>query len=128
MIYNKEDIDNMSISELKRYKLQMSIIGLLYDNGSMMASDLRRLLNVSLPTIRSLMDSLMTQNVVTSSDPDKGKMGRKPVIYTLNGNAYNICVVVVEHYRSKMVIYNCANQMVTSVEDMDTHIDDDKFE
>lgn len=128
MIYlRKEDIEGMSISELKRYKLQMSIIGLLYESKSMMASDLSRILNVSLPTIRSLMDFLISQNVVISSDPDKNKMGRKPVVYSLNGNAYCICAILVEHYRTKMVFYNCLNQMVTSVMDVETHIDDDHF-
>jgi hypothetical protein len=129
MIYlRKEDIEGMSISELKRYKLQMSIIGLLYDNKSMMASDLSRILNISLPTIRSLMDFLISKNVVLSSDPDKNRMGRKPVVYSLNGSAYFICVVMVEHYRTKMVVYNCANQMVTSVLDVETNIDDERFD
>ena len=128
MIYlKKEDIDGMSISELKRYKLQMSIIGLLYEHKSMMASDLSRLLNVSLPTIRSLMDFLISKHVVLSSDPDKNKMGRKPVIYSLNGSAYFICAVMVGHYRTKVVLYNCVNQMITSVADVETNIDDEQF-
>lgn len=129
MIYlNKEAIDEMSISELKRYKLQMSIIGLLYDNKSMMASDFSRILNVSLPTVRSIMDSLISAKIVNSSDPDKTKMGRRPVVYTLNGESYYICAIIVEHYRSKLVIYNSLNQPITSIVDIDTHIDDPLFE
>ncbi len=129
MIYlNKKEIDEMSISELKRYKLQMSIIGLLYDNKSLMASDFSRLLNVSLPTVRSMMDFLINANIVESSDPEKSKMGRKPVVYSLKGNSYFVCAILVEHYRSRLVVYNALNEAVTSVVDVDTHIDDSQFE
>ncbi len=129
MIYlDKETIDKMSITELKRYKLQMNIISLLYENKSMMVSDFSRLLNVSLPTVRAMMEYLISNNMVISSDPDKTKMGRKPVVYTLNNSKFLICAILVEHYRSKLVIYNSMDEMVTSVVDIDTHIDDDRFE
>jgi predicted NBD/HSP70 family sugar kinase len=125
MVYHKkEDTRKMAISELKRYRLRMQIMGLLYEKGLLSASALSKATNVSLPTVRSIIDDLSSENVVKAIGMGDSKGGRKPVIFGLAEDAYYILAVEMGHFRAKVVIFNCLNQEITPIQEIETNIDD----
>ncbi|MGV8134307.1 MAG: hypothetical protein AB2L20_03760 [Mangrovibacterium sp.] len=69
----------MAVTELKRYKLRMHILKALYKS----LSSLTKKTNVSFPTVRSVLDDLIKEKIVSVSGIGDSIGGRKPVIYSL---------------------------------------------
>ena len=113
-----------SIGEIKRHNLQMQILGLLYREQQTTASFLSKTLNLSLPTIRNMLDSLTVDSLVEVIGNVKSKGGRIPLIYQLNSNAYGVVAIEVGHYFSKLVVIDCHNQNVCDVVHVQGDIDD----
>ncbi|WP_299584154.1 ROK family protein [uncultured Sunxiuqinia sp.] len=127
VLRKKEDTDNMQISELKHYKLRMQIIRYLYKKSPQPASYLSKKTHVSLPTVRAVLDELITEKIIciTGIGPSKG--GRRPILYSLLSEAYYIMAVEVGHHRAKASLFNCHNKEVTEIHEYTTNIDDPHF-
>lgn len=113
-----------SIGEIKRFNLQRQILGLLYQQQQTSASWLSKALNLSQPTIRNMLESLMETNLVVVKGNAKSKGGRIPLVYQLNPDAFGVVAIEIGHYYSKMVLMNCHNQEVSEVVQIQTNIDD----
>jgi predicted NBD/HSP70 family sugar kinase len=124
----KEDPGNMAIIELKRYKLRMHILKSLYKKGMQSASLLAKKTNVSLPTVRSVLDDLISEKIIWASGIGDSIGGRKPVIYSLEKDAYYILAVEMGHYAAKATIVDCLNNNRTGVQEFETNIDDPELE
>ncbi|MGD9931936.1 MAG: ROK family transcriptional regulator [Mangrovibacterium sp.] len=124
----KADTQKMAISELKRYKLRMQIIRLLYKRNLQSASELSKKINVSLPTVRSILEDLIAKKVVVAPGSGNSQGGRKPTIYSLAGDAFFILAIELGQYRGKAVIFNSLNEEVSPVVAFDTNIDDPQLE
>ena len=124
----KENMDKMAISELKRYRLRMQIMSLLYKKTMQSASALSKKTHVSLPTVRSILDDLMIENIVRESGTGDSIGGRKPTIYSLSEDAYYILAVELGHYKAKAVLYNSLNKEVGQIFEFKTNIDDPQLE
>ena len=127
MLLSQEELSHMAVVEQKRYQLQLQMISLLYQAGSLKASELAKKLNVSLPTVRSLMEGLIDTSVVTQIS-DSAKTGRKPFNYQLSESAFYVFVVEVGHSHSRCAIINCLNQIVGKVQEVVANMDDPDFE
>ncbi len=128
VLHKKEDTERMAISELKRYKLKMHILRLLYHKSPQSASVLSKKTNVSLPTIRSILDDLIDDKIVCSTGIGDSQGGRKPTIYSISSDAFYILAVELGHYKAKAVIYNSLNNEISSIQEFETNIDDPKLE
>ncbi len=126
--HGKEDTGSMAISELKRYKLKMHIVRLLYKKGPQSASVLNKKINVSLPTTRSILDDLIREKIVCTSGIGDSQGGRKPVIYSLEEDAFYILAIEIGHYKAKAIIVNSLNKEKTEVKEFETNIDDPDLE
>ncbi|MGV8826676.1 MAG: ROK family protein [Breznakibacter sp.] len=127
MLLSQEEISSMSVGEQKRYQLQLQIICLLYQSGVMTAAALSKKLNLSLPTIRGLLEGLMGASIVLQVG-DSCKSGRKPFNYQLSESAFYVFVVEVGHSHSRCAIINCLNQLVGEIQVLPVHMDDPDFE
>lgn len=116
-----------SIGEIKRYNLQMQILGLLYHEQQTTASWLGKTLNLSLPTIRNVLESLIESNWVSVKGNVRSKGGRVPSVYQLNPLAFGVVAIEIGHYYSKLVVMNCHNQAVSEVVHVQTNIDDPRL-
>ncbi|RKD92022.1 ROK family transcriptional regulator [Mangrovibacterium diazotrophicum] len=128
ILLNAEDIRKMPISELKRYRLKMHILRILYAKKTRSASALGKKINVSLPTIRAVLDELIEEKIVRIEGIGDSRGGRKPVMYGLYSDAFYILAVELGHYSAKAVIYNGQNVEVSSVREFDTNINDGELE
>ncbi|WP_163710622.1 ROK family protein [Mangrovibacterium lignilyticum] len=128
VLLNAVDISKMPISELKRYRLKMHILRILYTKKSRSASALGKKANVSLPTIRSVLEELIADKIVKIEGIGDSKGGRKPTIYSLTSDAFYILAVELGHYSARAVIYNSQNVEVSSIMEFETNIDDPSLE
>lgn len=127
MLLSQEELNYMAVVEQKRYQLQIQMISLLYQTGSLTASSLAKKLNISLPTVRNLMEGLI-ENSIVSLVSDTCKLGRKPFNYRLSDCAFHVFAVEVGHVNSRCAIINCWNQVVGQVLLVPANIDDTNFE
>lgn len=124
----KADLQNMAVPELKRYKLRMHILKALYKRGMQSASSLTKKTNVSLPTVKAVLDDLIKENVVSASGIGDSIGGRKPVIYSLEKDAFFVLAVEIGHYTASAVVVDCLNNRRTGVREIETNIDDPELE
>ncbi|WP_339740345.1 ROK family protein, partial [uncultured Sunxiuqinia sp.] len=128
VLHKKAETDKMPISELKRYKLRMQIILYLYKKSPQSASSLSKKTHVSLPTVRSILEDLISENTVCISGVGDSKGGRRPVLYSHAEDAFYVMVVEFGHYRAKALFLNSLNKKVTAIHEYETNIDDPLLE
>ncbi|MEN6456140.1 MAG: ROK family transcriptional regulator [Prolixibacteraceae bacterium] len=124
----KIDPSNMAVTELKRYKLRIHILKTLYKKGMQSSSSLTKKTNVSLPTVRSVLNDLIKEKIVSASGIGDSIGGRKPVIYSLEKDAYFVLAVEMGHYTAKATIVDCLNNHRAGVQEFETNIDDPELE
>lgn len=113
-----------SLGEIKRENLQKELLYLLYSEQVVTASLLSKSLNLSLPTIRGMLDSLIEAGIVEFKDKANNKGGRTPLKYQLNKDAFWTVAIEVNHFSSFIVIVNCHNHEITDREEVVANIDD----
>ena len=128
VLHKKADTDKMPISELKRYKLRMQIILYLYQKSPQSAASLSKKTHVSLPTVRSILDDLISEKTVCISGVGASKGGRRPVLYSHAEDVFHIMVVEFGHYRAKALLLNSLNKKVTTIHEYETNSDDPLLE
>jgi len=128
VLHKKADTDKMPISELKRYKLRMQIILDLYQKSPQSASSLSKKIHVSLPTVRSILDDLISESTVCISGVGDSKGGRRPTLYSHSEDAFHIMAVELGHYRAKALLLNSLNKKVSSIHEFETNINDPLLE
>jgi predicted NBD/HSP70 family sugar kinase len=118
---------NQALSELKRHNLRMQIIRLLYKKSPQSAVHLSKKLAISLPSTRSILNDLIDENVVFITGTGESSGGRKPVLYSLSGEAFYILAVEMDQYKAKAVLLNCLNEFSGNIVEFDTNINDPEF-
>lgn len=122
------DLSNLPIPELKRYKLRMHILRSLHKKEMQSAASLAKKINVSLPTVRSALDELISQKIVNTSGTGDSSGGRKPLVYSLQEDAFYIVAIEMGHLKSKGCIMDCHDNYRTKIREIETHIDDPELE
>lgn len=115
---------NKALSELKRHNLRMQIIRLLYKKSPQSAVHLSKKLAISLPSARSILNELIEEKVVFITGTGESSGGRKPVLYSLSGEAFYILAVEMDQYKAKAVLVNCLNEFSSEIAEFDTNIND----
>ena len=115
---------NQALSELKRHNLRMQTIRLLYKKSPQSATHLSKKINISIPTVRSILNELIDQGIAFITGTGDSNGGRKPVLYSLSGDAFYILAVEMEHYKAKAVIIDCLNEVKSEIAEFETNIDD----
>lgn len=118
---------NAALSELKRHNLRMQTIRLLYKKSPQSAVYIGKKLNISIPTVRSILNELIEESVALITGTGDSSGGRKPVLYSLAGNAFYILSVEMQHYTAHAVLVDSLNEMKSSIAEFDTNIDDPNF-
>jgi len=91
--FKKWNPEYMAVTELKRYKLRMHILKASCKKGMQSSSSLAKKTNVSLSTVRSAPDDLIKEKMVSVSGIGDSIGGRKPVVYSLEKDAYFVLAV-----------------------------------
>lgn len=102
----------------------MQTIRLLYKKSPQSAIYIGKKINVSIPTVRSILNELMDEKIVYITGTGDSSGGRKPVLYSLAAEAFYILAVEVQHYKAHAVLVDSLNEFKGTVVEMGTNIDD----
>jgi len=115
---------NISSAELNRIRQKRRILSLLHTNGNTTATELAKLLKISLPTCIVLLNDLILSGHLKNIGVGESSGGRKPSLYGLAEDVIYVIACDFARYSANMAIFNCHNEFVTPVIQVDTHIDD----
>ncbi|MCF8324224.1 MAG: ROK family transcriptional regulator [Leadbetterella sp.] len=101
-----------SAVELKKFKQKKSILNALYINGKMAISDLSESLFISIPTLTSHIEELLTENWLVGEELDNKKQGRRPTIYSLNPQWKHVIVIDITTHDTKIFVLNFNNEII----------------
>jgi N-acetylglucosamine repressor len=101
-----------SAVELKKFKQKKSILNALYINGKMAISDLSESLFISIPTLTSHIEELLTENWLVGEELDNKKQGRRPTIYSLDPKWKHVIVIDITTHDTKIFVLNFKNEIL----------------
>ncbi|WP_163708231.1 ROK family protein [Mangrovibacterium lignilyticum] len=84
-------------------------------------------IRVSIPTVRSILNELIEEKLVLITGIGDSSGGRKPVLYSLSGDAFFILAVEMDQYKAKAVIIDSLNELRSEVIEFETNINDPEF-
>lgn len=114
-------------NELKRYNKKKKILYQLYNEKALSVPEIGKLLDVSIPTALSLLKEMTEQKLIEFKGEGKSRGGRKPALYGLSVNTVFVIACELGRYKGRVAIYNALNQLVTSVVEFNSNIDDDEL-
>ena len=115
--------NNVSNTDLKRFRQQSFIIEYLYRNGQASNPELAKLTNMSSPTINKLLLELVEIGIVQELGQGASLGGRRPGLYGINPGAKYIISIDIDCRMIKMGVFNLQNEAVS---DIITYYDDVK--
>lgn len=101
-----------SAVELKKFKQKKSILNSLYLNGKMAISDLSETLFISIPTLTSHIEELLSENWLVGEELDNKKQGRRPTIYSLNPERKHVIIIDITTHDTKIFVLNFNNEII----------------
>lgn len=121
-----ENIQEIELTgnELKNYKRKKRILHSLYTNYTLSATELSKLIGVSLPTALSMLKELSSLNLVEARGIGESKGGRKPMLFGLKKDSVLVISCELGRYKGRIGIFNAHNEAITPIEEFETHIDD----
>jgi N-acetylglucosamine repressor len=124
ILITKEEAKHLSINNLKRYRLRKMMLRYLYEERFVSAAEVSQKISVSLPTIKTLLDELISMGAVMTSGIGDSRGGRKPALYSLVAGAFYVIAIGIEHHSAKIAIFNCHNELVSEIRILQTNIND----
>ncbi|MDF2158293.1 ROK family transcriptional regulator [Algoriphagus sp. CAU 1675] len=110
-------IDKMEgVVEIKSYLNKIKIIKNLYLKGANTASEICSEVGISLPTVNSLLNDLMSSGEVIKHGRAESQGGRKPDLYRLAENAFYVLSVDLSKFNMNLALYSCTNEQVHTKE------------
>jgi predicted NBD/HSP70 family sugar kinase len=123
----KQDTRNITTTDLNKIRQKKKILSQLHTNGYTSATELAKLLKISLPTCIVLLNDLITSGYLKNIGVGESSGGRKPSLYGLSEDVLYVIACDFARYSANMAIFDCYNEFVTPVIQIDTNIDDPKL-
>jgi len=108
-------LSNLSGMEIKKYLHKKSIIRHLYQQSTMSNTELSKCLNLSTPTITTLLNELIDDELVQDYGLGSSSGGRRPNLYGLKKNSLFALGIDMGRYTTRMAILNNHNEKVTDI-------------
>jgi N-acetylglucosamine repressor len=114
-------------NELRRYNKKKKILFQLYNKKALSVSEISKSLDISLTTTLSLLNEMTEEKLVEFRGEGKSRGGRKPALFGLARKSVFVIACELGHYTGRVAIYDSHNQLVASVVEFDTNINDDEL-
>lgn len=106
------------VVEIKNYLNKIKIIKHLYTNSNDTATAIGYEIGISLPTVNTLLTSLLKSGQVVKQGQGESQGGRKPDLYGLASGSFYILSLDVSKYKVRVAIYNTAHEAVTEIDSL----------
>jgi N-acetylglucosamine repressor len=101
-----------SAVELKKFKQKKAILDSLYRNHKMAIADLSENLFISIPTLTSHIEELLSEGWLTGEELDNKKQGRRPTIYSLSAHKKHVLVIDITTHDTNIYVLNFTNEII----------------
>jgi len=108
-------LDNLTRVEIKKHLQKKKIVRALYLNDSLSLADLVKRLKLSAPTVQSLLDELIKEEIVHQRGSGSSKGGRRPNLYGLMRNALYVLSIDIGNYTTRLALFDSANKKATPI-------------
>ena len=123
----KQESRNITTTDLNKIRQKKKILSQLHTNGYTSATELAKLLKISLPTCIVLLNDLIASGYLKNIGVGESSGGRKPSLYGLSEDVLYVIACDFARYSANMAIFDCYNKFVTPVIQIDTNIDDPRL-
>jgi len=100
---------------LKKKKHKKRIIKLLYLNKTLSILDIINKMQLSAPTVQTLLNELMDEKFVEVKGTGSSSGGRKPNLFGLVENSMFILAIDIGRHSTRIAIFNIGNKNVTGI-------------
>jgi len=104
-----------SRASLKKKKYKNRIIKLLYLNKSLSILDIITKMQLSAPTVQTLLNELMEEQYVEVKGTGTSSGGRRPNLFGLVENSMYILAIDIGRHSTRIAIFNIGNKNVTGI-------------
>jgi len=109
---------------LKRHFQKKRIIRLMYLHKALSIQELMINMNLSSPSVLSLLTELISEDFVEQIGSGDSSGGRKPKLYGLKPDSFFVLGIDIGLYSTRMSIYNCDNESITEISEFNTKLVD----
>lgn len=118
------DISNQfSGKELRKVAQKKRIITYLYHKGDQTNAYLAQKLHISIPTVQTLLNELISEELVSEKGLGNSSGGRRPNTYGLADNSFFTVGLDINRYACRVSIYNHQNINVTGLQQLDIKLE-----
>ncbi|MCK5775175.1 MAG: ROK family protein [Bacteroidales bacterium] len=111
---------------LKKHLQKKKIVRLMYGCKALSISELIDVMGLSLPSILSLLDELIKEDLVEIIGSGDSSGGRKPKLYGLKSNSFFVLGIDIGLYATRIAIYNNNNENIADTNYFKIDIDNSK--
>ena len=104
--------------ELKKHSQKKRIVRSFYLHGPLSIAEMTKYVEVSAPTMQSLLDELIEENIVKSLGAGSSKGGRRPTLYGLHNKAFYVLSIDIGTHSTRYTIFDSANKKVMPVHEI----------
>jgi len=104
--------------EMKKHFQKKRIVRTLYLHGPLSIAEMVKYIEVSTPTMQSLLDELIEENIVKSMGAGSSKGGRRPTLYGLRRKAFYVLSIDIGTHSTRFTIFDSASKKVMPVEEI----------
>ncbi len=92
---------------------QFRLIQTIFSNDQLSITDLSQHVRLSFPTLNPLVLDLVDQQILEAGEKGESIGGRKPVLYQLNDNAFQVLCVEVERFSVRVSVLGNNGKVIT---------------
>jgi len=105
-------LDKLGRIGLKKHLQKKKIIRLMYQHEALSVAEFIGIMNLSSPTILSLLDELTNENLIEVKGAGDSSGGRKPNLYGLKSNSFFVLGIDIGLYATRIAIFNNNNEKI----------------
>ncbi|MDW7695134.1 ROK family transcriptional regulator [Flammeovirgaceae bacterium SG7u.111] len=117
--------EQKSGKELKKAFYKKEAVKLLYVKGVRANSYMAKKLGVSIPTIQTLLNELIEEEIITDFGPGESNGGRRPNMYGLAADSFYTLGIDIGRYSSKFAVYDHKNENISGLQDLQIELTED---
>ncbi len=110
--------------ELKKYSQKKRIIRALYLHKTLSIAELVKYVEISTPTMQSLLDELTEENIIKAMGAGSSKGGRRPTLYGLRRKAFYVLSIDIGKHSTRFTIFDSTNKKAVPVKEVPMLLED----
>lgn len=123
IFWQNKHLKALSGKDLKKFMQKKRVVKYLYQRGHLTNSYLAKKLHLSIPTIQTVLNELISLGFVVEQGLGDSNGGRKPSLYGLADNSLYILGIDMDKYKTRMAIYNHHNENISGTVSFDIKIE-----